>query len=117
MVKSTARTGRETKLRLTDDSRASPSTVERSSGRVVIDVLMVWGTSGWPASFNVPADAYAVTRDLCGRRSDAMPLTEISELLGGTDRRPRDGVAGVSVSLNGLSKTSESMSLWNQDPL
>ena len=67
------RTGRETKLSITADVRASPSTVDRfeRQGR---GELIVCGTSGSPASLSVPTDTYAVARDRYGSFTDAEPV-------------------------------------------
>ena len=65
--------------------------------------LIVWGISGSPASFNCPIETYAVARDRAGILTDAMPLTDTNELLGGSELRPLEGVAATSVKRNGLS--------------
>src|SRR5688572_12386854 len=100
-----------------DEVPASPATLERSTGAGEFAPLIVCGTSVSPLSFSSPSDAYAVTRDRYGSFTEAMPFTPMNELLGGSVRRPRAGVAEMSVARNGLSKMTEVTSLWNQDPV
>ncbi len=105
------RVGRDTKLSDTDEVRASPSTVPRSSGSVVKDELMVCGIKGSPASLSVPIDPYAITRERRGNLKDARPFTAMKELLGASESRPLDDVPGMSVARYGLSKASDVTSL------
>ena|SRR6476660_4220890 len=108
---STACTGRETNVRVTAEVCASPSTVLRATGLGLIELLMVCGIRGSPASSSRPNETYPVARDLYGSFAEARPWTPTKELLGGTLSRPRPGVAGVSVRRYGLSQVSVVKSL------